>query len=256
MTAALKFTFAGTANARGVPCWGCPCPACKRARAEPGYQRWPACGILQAGAQTWLVDAADFRAPQHFMPEDLSGAFITHYHLDHVYALMHMRWGKGARLKVYGPDDPDDIDDLFAHPGALDFSTHTRAFQTLHFDDLAVTPLPLNHDRPCHGYLFERQGHRFAYLTDTHGLPDATLDYLREHRPEALAVDCNTPPDRPEPTTHNSLDGALAIHHAIKPERTLLTHIGHDLDSWLMTDGEQSLPADVLLAHDGMAIEF
>ena len=61
-------------------------------------------------------------------------------------------------------------------------------------------------------------------------------------------------PPRPADTrNHNALNDALALHAAIRPGRTLLTHIGHDLDSWLMANPD-ALPPGVATARDGQQL--
>jgi len=45
------------------------------------------------------------------------------------------------------------------------------------------------------GYaIADRNGGRFAYLTDTLGLPEESADFLRQWRPGHIAVDCSHPP--------------------------------------------------------------
>lgn len=44
--------------------------------------------------------------------------------MDHVQGLFPLRWGVGDSIPIYGPPDEQGCDDLFKHPGLLDFS-HT-----------------------------------------------------------------------------------------------------------------------------------
>ena len=57
--------------------------------------------------------------------------------------------------------------------------------------------------------------------------------------------------ERPHPT-HFSVAEALAVIEELKPKRTFLTHICHDMGHAQM-DGK--LPAGVALAYDGLVIE-
>ncbi len=47
--------------------------------------------------------------------------------MDHVQGLFPLRWGVGDKIPVYGPPDEQGCDDLFKHPGLLDFQSHRRA---------------------------------------------------------------------------------------------------------------------------------
>ena len=102
------------------------------------------------------------------------------------------------------------------------------------------------------GYFIQHDGFRIAYLTDTVGLPQATLEFLKTHRPDLMVLDCSHPPRETPPRNHNDVNQAIAIHQAIKPFETWLTHIGHDLDSWLMSH-EETLPPRMRAARDGHA---
>src|SRR5690606_10610074 len=110
------------------------------------------------------------------------------------------------------------------------------------------------HSRLTYGYVFEGSGQRFAYLTDTVGLPPDTEVYLKRQPLDLLVLDCSFPPAAHAPRNHNDLTRALDIVHTLQPMQTVLTHIGHELDVWLM-DGANVLPSSVLAAHDGAAFE-
>lgn len=191
------------------------------------------------------------RFPQGF----LSGILQTHYHADHAQGLLDFRWGIG-RLPVYGPPDPEGLDDLYKHPGMLEFAPPPRPFLPFSLKGLRVTPLPLRHSRPTFGYFFESSvlPRRLAYLTDTAGLPDQTLDFLRENPPDALALDCSYPPDEIAPRNHNTLDMALSIIEELAPQEAVLTHIGHELDVWRQK-ARPLLPANTRWGEEGMILE-
>lgn len=56
------------------------------------------------------------------------------------------------------------------------------------------------------------------------------------------------------PLIHNDVRLALEIHAAIRPIRTVFTHVGHEADLWRQTTAE-ALPAGVEFGYDGMMIE-
>ncbi|MGB0723705.1 MAG: MBL fold metallo-hydrolase, partial [Gammaproteobacteria bacterium] len=138
------------------------------------------------------------------------------------------------------------------HPGILDFSQHAKAFETFEIGAVAITPIPLNHSKPTLGYLFEADGRRIAYLTDTCGLPEESEAFLKLRDLNLLVLDCSFPP-RDEVRNHNDLTRALAIHETLGPGRSVLTHATDELDAWLMQHPE-SLPEDVECGRDGVLL--
>lgn len=248
----MRLTILGSGNARQVPVYNCDCAACQRARLDPAWRRGPCCALIECGAQRWLIDSGITDITERFAPGSLSGILQTHYHADHAQGLLHLRWGLGLRIPVHGPDDPQGLADLYKHPGILDFSQPFAAFERRELGELSVTALPLNHSKPTFGYLFEGMGRRIAYLTDTLGVPEASLSVLRQAPLDLLVLDCSAPPQA-SPQNHNDLTLALAVIAELKPAHALLTHIGHNLDSWLM-DNPAALPAGVSLASDGQLL--
>lgn len=251
----MRLTVLGSGNARGVPVYGCDCSACSRARILSEHRRASSSALVESGGRKILLDAGLSDLNDRFPPGSLDHVLLTHYHMDHVYGLFHLRWGVNQRIPVIGPDDPAGCDDLLKHPGILDFSTKAQPLQSFGMADLRVTPLQLTHSRPTLGYHLLNSQHSLAYLTDTIGLPHESLDYLVANPPSLLVLDCSFPPAPDGTRNHNAVDDALAIHDKIKPASTLLTHIGHDLDCWLM-DNADLLPPDIQVAHDGMTVVF
>jgi len=255
----MRLTLLGSGDTRQVPVYGCACAACARARENPALRRLPCCAQLVDEAQCWLIDAGLTDLCERFPPGRLSGILLTHYHADHAQGLLQLRWGEGARIPVYGPADPQGFADLYKHPGLLDFRPALAAFERWRLGGLEVTPLPLRHSKPTFGYLFENAEGRgasngIAYLTDTAGLPGETLDHLRRSGPDTLVIDCSLPPQSSPARNHNDIAEALRCIDVIAPRRAVLTHIGHDLDRWLM-ENPRALPDGVSAARDNMCLE-
>lgn len=251
----MRVTFVGTAAAGGVPLYGCTCSACMHAQAEPGARRRPCSALVEDGSLRLLLDAGVMDLHERFVPGTLSAILLTHFHADHVQGLFHLRWGKGAPIPVYGPPDAEGCADLYRHPGLLEFVRLSK-FEAFALGSLRITPLPLIHSKPTYGYAIENaHGARFAYLTDTAGLPPATEAFLRAWQPHGLALDCSHPPRSEPGRNHNDWNQALATIDSVRPQQAWLTHISHDLDRWLR-DAAPVLPARVNLAADDMRIEF
>jgi len=251
----VRISFLGTGDAGGVPLYGCDCAACVRARACADVRRRPCSALVEAGDTRILLDAGLTDLAERFPPGRLTAIVLTQFHADHVQGLLHLRWGRGPRIPVYGPPDAEGCADFYKHPGLLDFRPLT-AFEPLALGPLTLTPLPLVHSKPTFGYAIERaDGARFAYLTDTAGLPLPTEAFLRAWRPAGLALDCSHPPREQAPRNHNDWHRALAVIAAIAPERAWLTHIGHELDHWLQ-ENAPCLPPGTALAADGRTVSL
>lgn len=254
----MRLTLLGTGDARQVPVYNCSCAACDSARVYPARRRGPCCALIECGAQRWLIDSGLTDLCERFPPHSLSGILQTHYHADHAQGLLHLRWGQGLIIPVHGPDDPEGLADLYKHPGILDFSQPFAAFEQRQLGELSVTALPLNHSKPTFGYLLEGltasgEQRRIAYLTDTLGVPDASAEVLRQQPLDLLVLDCSTAPQPIAPRNHNDLTRALEVVEQLQPRATVLTHIGHSFDAWLL-DNPGALPAGVSLAFDGRVL--
>ncbi len=222
------------------------------ARINTELRRKPCCAVLDTGEQRYLIDAGLMDLSDRYPAGSLAGIFLTHFHVEHVQGLFHLRWGKGRQMSVYCPNDSKGCADLYKHPGILQFYK-LHKLKPITLGKLTITPLPLIHSKPTLGYLFEYEQQRIAYLTDTAGLPDKTRHWLQQHKPHIIVLDCSHPPRDNPPRNHNDLNLALGIHNTLQPYQTVLTHISDEMDTWAM-DNPDALPPEVKLARDGMAI--
>lgn len=248
----LKITLSGTGGAQLIPAFGCRCAACERARNNPQYRRKPCSAVVKFNKAITLLDAGTPDLMDCWQPEEIHQFLLTHYHMDHVQGLFPLRWGVGEKIRVYGPPDERGCDDLFKHPGLLDFSPTLEPFVWFTLQALRVTPLPLNHSKLTFGYLFETPHSRVAWLCDTAGLPDKTLKFLVNNRPEVVVIDCSYEPRAETPKNHCDLNTVIALNEHIGCPRVILTHISHQFDCWLM---ENDLPPGFEAGFDGLVIE-
>lgn len=244
----MRLTFLGTGAAGGVPLWGCDCAVCTLARVDVTMRRQPNCALLEAGGTRLLIDAGVMDVAERFPPGALDAVLVTHFHADHVQGLFHLRWGKGD-LDVYSPHDSEGCADLYKSPGPLKF-TQLSKFEQIELGEVSITAVPLVHSKPTLGYCIEHKGARLAYLSDCRELPPATLEFLQRWQPHTLCLDCTLPPDAPQPRNHFDLLEAIAIAQNFPNSETVLMHIGHKLDAWLL-DRPDALPNGMTLAHDG-----
>jgi len=247
----MRLTLLGSGNSAGMPLYGCNCDRCELVRSETSLRRGPASALIEFDNKKYLIDAGLMDLADRYPAGSLDGIFLTHFHADHVQGLFHLRWGKGDKIPVYCPPDSNGCDDLFKNPGILDFKSG-RKFESFELGALKITPLPLIHSRVTFGYLFEYKNQRIAYLTDTKGLPENTALYLENISLDIMLIDTTFPPGS-DSTGHNNLDDALQIHDQVNPGRTVLTHIGHDLDVWL-SDNLTTLDKDVVVGSDHLNV--
>lgn len=246
----MKVQFQGSGDSAGIPVYGCSCAVCAAAHADPSVRRGPSSVLLEADDTRVLIDAGAMDLCERFAPGSLTSILLTHYHVDHVQGLFHMRWGTNLRVPVIGPEDEHGCADLYKYPGILDFSIRAKPFEPLQLGSLQVTPLPLQHSVPTLGYVVEHNDKRLAYLTDTRGLPQASAQWLSQAAIDLMVIDCMYPPGS-KPSNHNDVDSALACHATVRPGHTLLTHISHDTDVWLQAHADR-LPGNVTPARDGL----
>ncbi|HEX7176487.1 MAG TPA: MBL fold metallo-hydrolase [Pyrinomonadaceae bacterium] len=253
----MKFTLLGTGTSTGVPSIGCDCETC--VSDDPRDKRLRVSVLVEhAGLQVLIDTSSDFR--QQALRQGirrLDAVLITHCHADHVFGL-------------------DDIRPLNFRHGPLGVYANERAwvdlrrifkyvFEPSHFGgglpqvvphtvvdgapfslgpDLVVTPLEVIHGRlPVIAYRFND----FAYATDLSEMPRATLDGLRDL--DVLVLDCLRI-HNPHPT-HLTLERALSYIEELRPRRTYLTHITHDVKH---ARDSARLPPGVEFGYDGLVI--
>lgn len=249
----MQITLLGTGAAGGIPLFGCQCSICVAAKFDASMRRQPACALLEIEGSAYLIDAGIMDIGDRFDASFLDGIFLTHFHPDHVQGLFHIRWGKLPHMPVYCPSDNEGCADLYKHPGLLEFR-HVKKYGALDFGSLEVIALPLIHSKLTQGYLFKTADKSLAYLTDTIGLPSKVSKYLSSIDIDCLVIDTSFPPDI-QNRNHNNLSDTLEIHAKIQPKRTIMTHIGHELDYWL-TQNTTQIPEGVIIGRDGMKLKL
>ena len=253
----MKVTLLGTGTSTGVPSIGCGCETCTS--DDPRDKRLRVSILVEHEGQNVLVDtSSDFRQQALRVGlQRLDAVLITHCHADHIFGL-------------------DDIRPLNFRHGALGVYANERAwvdirrifkyvFEPTHFGGglpqvlahtvvdgapfclsptLRVTPLEVIHGRlPVVAYRFND----FAYATDLSEIPPSSLESLRGL--DVLVLDCLRV--RPHPT-HLTLESALAYVEQLRPRRTYLTHITHDIKH---ARDSKLLPPGVEWAYDGLIIK-
>jgi phosphoribosyl 1,2-cyclic phosphate phosphodiesterase len=251
-----RVTFLGTGTSHGVPMIGCRCDTCQS--TDPYDRRWrPSLRLELPGGLSVLVDTSpDLRAQALAYGVDRVDAILfTHGHADHVLGLDEIRRYNLLQQTVipcFG--DARTLDEIrrtfayvFAPPaegGGVPRLTLFPVTGPFCLGSHEFVPVPILHGRQIIlGYRLAD----FAYLTDCSGIPDQSWPLLQGLK--VLVLDALR--DRPHPT-HFTVAEALDVIGRLRPERTVLTHICHDLP-YAVTS--RRLPAGVELAYDGLVLE-
>jgi len=253
----MKLTFLGTGTSTGVPSIGCECETCLS--DDPRDKRLRVSVLVEHDDHTVLVDTStDFRqqALRHKI-KHLDAVLITHCHADHIFGLDDVRplnfrhgalplmtderaWRDVRRIFKYVFEPPPQFGG-----GLPQIVAHTiEAFAPFSFTkDFLVTPLEVIHGRlPVLAFRFNN----FAYVTDLSEIPERTMEHL--HGLDALVLDCLRLRRHP---THLNVERAIEVVEKLKPRRTYLTHMSHDV---MHARDSKLLPAGVEFAYDGLEV--
>lgn len=254
--AALSLTLLGTGTSTGVPVPTCDCTVCRS--ADPRDRRLrPSAWIRWAGASVLIDTAPDLREQvlRHAIPR-VDAVLYTHAHADHVLGLDDLRlfnWRQRAAVPAYGSAatlealgktfwyvfDPRPVEST--RP-AIECREVDGAFEVL---GRVALPVPVLHGSlPILGY---RIG-GLAYLTDVSRIPEASYALLEGL--ELLVL--NALRERPHPT-HLTIDEALHEASRIGAQRTILTHMSHEVRH---ADVASRLPPGIELGYDGLHVEL
>jgi phosphoribosyl 1,2-cyclic phosphate phosphodiesterase len=252
-----QLIFLGTGTSVGVPCVGCGCEVCTS--ENPKNQRMRCALALGLPEGNLLIDTPpDLRS--QLLREKIGvihAVLYTHDHADHVFGLDDLRLFPhylGHQLPVYCEDFVEArIRKSFDYAFAADNHGYAGGVPQLDLRRIATEPLDLLGQRVVpmrliHGK-FSVLGFRFgniAYCTDTNGIPPESMTLL-----EGLDVLILDALRQRSHVTHFGLDQAIEVARQLRPNRTLFTHMCHDLEHEATN---ATLPQGMELAYDGMRL--
>jgi phosphoribosyl 1,2-cyclic phosphate phosphodiesterase len=260
----MRVVLLGTGGSAGVPMiggadgagdWGSCDPS------EPRNRRSRSSITITGPAGTLLVDTGPDLRTQLLACKikQVDAILYTHPHADHITGLDDVRilnriagrpltaYGTGTTLAAltgrfpyaFRPWEPPN----FFRPVML-------ASEVAAGDRLEILGMHIDLLDQDHGYsrtLGLRIGD-FAYCTDVIRFDPATFERLRGL--DTWVVDCF---QRQPHNTHANLAQVLAWVRELRPQRTILTHLGTDMD-WARL--ARDLPAAVEAGVDGLVLDF
>lgn len=256
----VELTFLGTGTSTGVPLIQCTCSVC--VSKNPKNKRLRASVFIRTKNRQILVDPSiDLRQQAIRAKIDrIDAVLVTHPHADHIGGVDDLRsynflqkesipvfasaWGEDELRRryqyIFDPQRPIEGGGV----ARLDLHRLSDGLSQVDVLGVSVGVLPAMHGtQVCLGFKFEN----LVYLTDCQEIPESTLKAMQNL--EVLVLDCL----RLKPhTTHLNLDQALALISLLKPEKTYLTHLGHDFD---VNVWRRKLPKGVFLAYDGLKVK-
>ena len=252
----VKLIILGCGSSLGVPridgIWG----NCKKNNKKNKRTRCSA--IITKGTNSILIDtSADLRYQLLSNKiKNISSVILTHEHADQTNGLFELRpffWKHKKRINIYSDAHTmrqisNRHDYLFKKVGSYPPIVKSNIIKTKFSLGESDEKISFKSIKVRHGktnslaYIFERT----AYISDTNDLSITKMDELKNLK--YLIIDCLK---LKKHTSHFNLEESLFVHQNLKPKKTILTNLHHDLDyNYLL----KKLPRDVVPAYDGLKI--
>jgi phosphoribosyl 1,2-cyclic phosphate phosphodiesterase len=229
--------------------------------AEPRNRRTRSSIVVQASGGTLLVDTAPDMRSQLLscrIPR-IDAILWTHAHADHITGLDDVRiLNRIADRPLEGFATPETLEEMrtrfpyafrpWKPPGF--YRPVIEARECLPGQEIAAAGMRVRLFAQSHGAT-QSLGLRigsFGYCTDVVELDDAAFGVLAGV--DTWVVDCFARSPHP---THAHWDKVLAWTQRLGPRRTVLTHLGTDMDwAWMM----ERLPPGIEPGYDGLVLEL
>ncbi len=260
----IRVTILGCSGSGGVPLlggaggrgnWGACDPE------EPRNRRTRTSALVEQDGRKLLIDAGpDLRA--QFLAcgvGHLDAVAFTHTHADHVMGIDELRIVnriRGSALDVFGTyvtlaELANRFDYAFRPPPPQGFFRPALVPRPIAPGETAVMGgIPVRCFRQDHRVM-ETLGFRignFAYCTDVAAFPEESWAQLQGL--DTWVVGCFQRPPHP---VHAHIEMVCGWAKQLRPRRTVLTHMGTDLDwAWM----RRNLPAGMEPGFDGMVVEI
>ena len=223
-------------------------------------KRTRCCAIIIKGSNSILIDTSPDLRTQLLSNKikNISSVIFTHEHADQTNGLFELRpffWKYKKKINVFGnlstikhlrkrqdylfkkvsdypPIVKSNIIKTNFSLGKLNEKVFFKTYSAKHGKTNSVI------------YVFEK----VAYISDANDLSIINIKALRNLK--FLILDCLKFKKHP---THFNLEEALFVHRLLKPKKTILTNLMHDVDYNFLL---RILPKNVLPAYDGLSLNL
>ena len=216
--------------------------------------------IVMKGSNAVLIDTSPDLRNQLLSNniKNISSVIFTHEHADQTNGLFELRpfyWKSKKKINIYGN---------------LKTINHLKKRQDYLFKQISVYPPIVKANiinsnfflgkssekiffktiKAKHGktssliYIFEKT----AYISDSNDMSIVNVKELKSLK--YLIIDCLKYKKHP---SHFNLEESIFIHERLKPRKTILTNLHHDLDYNQLL---KKLPRNVIPAYDGLKIKL
>lgn len=254
----MKVTFLGSGTSTGVPVIGCKCRVCRS--SDPRNNRLRQSVFVENGGVSILIDATiDFRQQAlRYAIDRIDAILVTHPHADHVLGLDETRifnYRQKMSIPIFGTKETlagikrslwYSFEDGVQKGGGLpELQLHEIEGE---FSICGQKVVPLDGKHGSQSVTGFRLGD-FAYLTDYKTVPESAFGKLAGVRVFVI----NALREAPKHPTHLTVEEALEVIEKIRPERSYLVHLGHEVD---YEELKAKLPDGVEPAYDGLTLDI
>ena len=253
-----KVVVLGSGTSQGVPVIACECNVCISTDFKDDRTRSSI--LIQVGEENYVIDTGpDFRFQMlREKVKSLRGVIFTHEHKDHVAGMDDIRAFnhiESRPMEVYCSDRVEEalrreFHYVFSderYPGIPKVELYRIDDEPIELkNNLTLIPVNVMHYKmPVKGFRFGD----FAYITDAKKIDD--YEVKKVIGVKTLVINAL---HRSEHLSHFNLEQALDFINLVNPENAYLTHISHLFGRH--QEVELELPDNVLLAYDGLTLEF
>ena len=249
-------TFLGTGTSNGIPVIGCNCSVCRS--SDPRDKRGRTSAVIRHQGIVFLIDTATELLSQALAVglDHIDATLFTHAHADHTGGFDDLRRFNELdqrHLPIYASPETAAIltqrfayafEDAFPFYGGKPDLLLNTVDGPFAINGIDVIPLPVFHGQ------IQVTGYRIGdigYVTDAKVIPAETMSLLTGL--DVLVLNSLRP--RPHPT-HLSIAEAVDVICALKPRRSFLVHLSHEISH---ADASAMLPDGVEIAYDGLTVE-